>query len=84
MAELLEVAQLVDQHGVAEVQVRRGGVEAELDAQLAPAGAASSQLRLDDQLVGTPDEWSRMACSVSRYIRRFSLPRRSLLACAGF
>jgi hypothetical protein len=33
MAEILEVAQLVDQHGVAEMQIRRGRVEARLDPQ---------------------------------------------------
>ena len=33
MAELLELAQLVQEHGVAEVQVGRGRVEARLDAQ---------------------------------------------------
>ncbi len=32
MAELLEVAQLADQDGVAQMQVRRGGIEAGLDA----------------------------------------------------
>ena len=36
MAELLKVAQLADEHGVAEVQVGRGGVEAGLDAQRTP------------------------------------------------
>ena len=33
VAELLEVAQLADEHRVAEVEVGRGGVEAGLDAQ---------------------------------------------------
>jgi hypothetical protein len=33
VAELLEVAQLADEHGVAEVQIGRGGIEAGLDAQ---------------------------------------------------
>jgi len=30
--ELLEVAQLADQHGVSQMQVRRGGIEPRLDA----------------------------------------------------
>ena len=33
VAEVLELPQLVEQHGMAEVQVRRGRVEAGLDAQ---------------------------------------------------
>ncbi len=39
MAELLEVAQLVEQHGVAQVQVRRGRVEPDLDPQLRPVAS---------------------------------------------
>ena len=33
VAELLKVAQLAHEHGVAQVQVRRGGVKAGFDAQ---------------------------------------------------
>ena len=51
VAELLEMAQLVDHHGVAEVQVGRGGVEAELDAQRRAARELARELLLDDQLV---------------------------------
>ena len=40
MAELLKVAQLAHQHGVAQVQVGRGGVKAGLYAQR-PAGFAA-------------------------------------------
>jgi hypothetical protein len=40
VAELLKVAQLAHQHGVAQVQVRRGGVEAGLHAQRAAGLAA--------------------------------------------
>ena len=40
MAELLKVAQLAHQHGVAQVQVGRGGVEAGFDAQRAAGFAA--------------------------------------------
>ena len=35
MAEVLKVFHLAQEHGVAQVQVRRGGVEAGLDAKLA-------------------------------------------------
>src|SRR6185369_15606963 len=37
VAEVLELAQLAQHHGVAEVQVGRGRIEAELDAQRLPA-----------------------------------------------
>jgi hypothetical protein len=40
MAELLKMAQLAHQHGVAEVQVGRGGVKAGFDAQRASGFAA--------------------------------------------
>ena len=50
MAELLERPHLVDQHGVPEVQVRRGGVEAGLDAQWLAALQLLQQLGLDQQL----------------------------------
>ncbi len=33
MAQLLELTQLVDEHSVAEVQIRSGRIEACLDAQ---------------------------------------------------
>ena len=35
MAQVLEVLHLAEQHGVAQVQVRRGGVETGFDAQFA-------------------------------------------------
>ena len=43
MAQILELAHLVQQHGVAEVQVGRGRIEAGLDAQR----TASLQPRLE-------------------------------------
>ena len=43
VAELLEVAELAHQHGVAQVQVGRGGIEADLDAQRAAGFAAIFQ-----------------------------------------
>ena len=43
MAELLKVAQLAHQHGVAQVQVGRGGVEAGFHAQRAAGFAAVFQ-----------------------------------------
>ncbi len=52
MAEVLEVAQLVDQHGMAEVQVRRGRVEAGLDAQGTTGLELFDELGFDQQFVG--------------------------------
>ena len=44
MAEILELPHLVEQHGVAQVQVGRGGVEAGLDPQRATELEAGLQL----------------------------------------
>jgi hypothetical protein len=52
VAEVLEVAQLVDQHGMAEVEVGRGRVEAGLDAQRAAGFQFFDQFGLDQQFVG--------------------------------
>ena len=41
MSQILELAHLVEQHRVSEMQVRRGRIEARLDAQ----GAAQGQPR---------------------------------------
>ena len=61
VAELLEVAQLVDHHGVPEVQVGRRGIEPELDAQRRAARELLRELLLDDQLLGTAlDERERL------------------------
>ena len=54
VAQLLEVAQLVDHHGVAEVQVGRRRIEAQLDTQLASGGELFHELFFDNQLVGAP------------------------------
>ena len=47
MPQLLELAQLVDQHCVPEVQVRRGRIETGLDAQRLAALQLGHQFRLD-------------------------------------
>jgi hypothetical protein len=56
VAEVLEVAQLVDYNGVAEVQVGRRGVEAELDAERPLLAELFCELGLANQLVGTPTD----------------------------
>ncbi len=53
MAEVLELTHLVQQHRVAQVQVRRGGVEAGLDAQRAAFLQARAQILELEDLVGT-------------------------------
>ena len=54
VAQVLEVLQLADQHGVAEVQVGRGGIESGLDAQrlagLAGVFQALAQIRFANDL----------------------------------
>jgi hypothetical protein len=50
------VAQLVDQHRVAQVQVRRGGVEAGLDAQRAVLCELGPQIGLGEHLVGAAQD----------------------------
>src|SRR5207302_10915601 len=54
VAQLLEMPQLVDHHGVPQVEVGRRRVEAELDAQLAAARQLPRQLLPDDQLLASP------------------------------
>ena len=49
--EVLKVAHLVDHHGVAEVQVRCGRIEAELDAKRPAGFQLPDQLLLGNQLV---------------------------------
>src|SRR5688572_6076388 len=56
MAQLLKIAQLVDYDGMAEVQVGRGRIEAELHAKLAPAGELFRQLLFYDQLDRPPTD----------------------------
>ena len=65
MAEILELPHLVDQHRVAEVQVRRGGVEAGLNPQRLAALQLAFELRGQQQVLRAarqldhlfPDVW---------------------------
>ena len=52
MAEVLELAQLLQDDGVAEVDVGRRRVEAELDAQLAALARSLLELALEPALRG--------------------------------
>ncbi|KAG1531498.1 hypothetical protein G6F50_016662 [Rhizopus delemar] len=55
VAEVLQLAHLVQHHGVAQMDIRRGGIQPQLDAQGHAGGAALGQLAgefgLDQQLV---------------------------------
>ena len=63
MAQLLELPHLVEQHGMAEVQVRRGRIEARLDAQRAAELQAGLQLVALEDLVGAAtDEVEGLLC----------------------
>ena len=53
MAKLLELAHLVEKHGVPEVEVGRGGVEAGLDAKRFTAFEFRNQILLHEDLVHT-------------------------------
>ena len=65
MPQILELTHLVQHHRVAQVQVRRRGIQTQLDAQrpvlLQAAPELGSQLRLDEQLVdSTLDDGQRL------------------------
>jgi len=53
VAEVLELAELPEHDGVAEVDVRRGGVEADLHGQ-PPVSDPPRELRLLDQVDSAP------------------------------
>ena len=59
VAQVLELPHLVEQHGVADVQVRRGRVEAGLDAQRAArlAGGRVQFLALEDLVGAAADQF---------------------------
>ncbi len=44
MAQVLQLAHLVEHHGVAQVDVRRGRIQPQLDPQRHAGGAAAGQL----------------------------------------
>ena len=46
MAQVLQLAHLVEHHGVADVDIRGGGVQAQLDAQRHTSGFGAGQLAL--------------------------------------
>ena len=53
VTQLLELTQLINKHGVTQVQIRRGRIKASLDTQGLAALELFDQLRLDQQFVRT-------------------------------
>ncbi len=51
VAQLLELAQLVDQNRMTQVQIRGGGIKARLDSQRAAAGDALAQFVFLNDLI---------------------------------
>ena len=71
MAEFLELPHLVDEHRVPEMQIRRGGIEARLDAQRLAASSFRQQLRLEQQSdVPRFSSASCSCCSMIPILRR--------------
>ena len=54
MTQLLELAQLINEYGMTQVQIRCGRVESGLDTQRLTALEFLDQFRLDQYLFGTP------------------------------
>jgi hypothetical protein len=54
--KILQLAKLVQQHGVAQMQVGRGRIEPGFDSQAVPFTQAVLELGLDEKLVGAPFE----------------------------
>ena len=51
--EVLEMAQLVDDHGMAQVQVRGRGIHPQLDPELAPGLQLPDKFFLDEEFLAT-------------------------------
>ena len=70
MAELLELPHLVQQHGVAEMQVRRGGIEAGLDQQRLAAPQLPDQVGFGEDLLGAASELGELRGGGAGQLRR--------------
>jgi hypothetical protein len=53
VTQFLKMAQLVDQHGMSEVQVGRGGVKAGFDSERPAGFQFLDKFCLDQQFIGT-------------------------------
>ena len=57
MAELLELAHLINEHRMAQVQIRRGRIKTRLDAQRAALARRSASSSSTSNSVGTPTDF---------------------------
>src|SRR5262245_59790361 len=64
MPQVLQLAELVELDGVAEVEVRTRGIEPLLDPQRLAASELCRELALDDQLVGAALEHGQVVVDV--------------------
>ncbi|KAG1255283.1 hypothetical protein G6F68_010450 [Rhizopus microsporus] len=68
MAKVLQLAHLVQHHGVAQMDIRRGGIQPQLDAQGHAGGAALGQLAgefgLDQQLVEAENGYTQIGVDI--------------------
>ena len=62
MSEILEMLHLAQDHGVAQVQIGRGRIQAELDPELAAALKLFDELVLDYQLLAAPADSLNSLC----------------------
>ena len=60
MAEQLELAELLQRHGVSEVDVRRGGIDAEFHAQRTPEPEFFEQFLFGQDLGGSGGEMGEL------------------------
>ena len=67
MPELLELAHLVEQHRVPEVQVRGGRIEARLHAQRRAALELPGEVRLGQHLVGAAAQLSDLFLEIHSF-----------------
>jgi hypothetical protein len=67
VTEILHLAHLVQDDGMAEMDVRRGRIEAELDAQRRAARKLLRDLALDDEFVGAALEHGELMGYVDRH-----------------
>ena len=68
MAEVLELPHLVEQHRVAEMQIRRGRIESGLDPQRAAELEARLELLALDDLVGAAADESERGLQIGHWI----------------
>ncbi len=78
MAELLERAHLVDEHGVSEMQVRRGRIEAGLDLQGLPARELAREIGRHQQVLRAARQFRHLLFNRRVVHRAISMAARRL------